>query len=175
MCLSKHFLSHLYTPLEAEMSQIVTVFFNSYTRMLRKHVVNVKVPLQAKCIRWEAFKFNDMFIDCCVYKKNTAEKTVFPIVVNSIVIVVDVKVSFLLLVHVRRVYNNVGKFYIHKSRTYLLSYSYSSRCFSGWWKFSGLGWKWFVLTVWRCYKEKMEMFLRLWMWFCWNGCKQLNL
>lgn len=98
--------------------------------MLRKHVAKVKVPLLAKCIRREAFKFNGMFIDCCVYKK-IVEKTVFPIVVDSIVIAVDVKVSFLLLVHVRRVYNNVVEFYIHKNRTYLLSYSYSSCCFSG--------------------------------------------
>ena len=58
--------------------------------MLRKHVF--KVPLLAKCIRREAFKFNDMFIDCCVYKK--AENSVFSIVVDSIVIVVDVKVLF---------------------------------------------------------------------------------
>ena len=102
-------------------------FLIAALKMLRKHVV--KVPLLAKCIRWEAFKFNDMFIDCCVYKK--AERLSFPIVVDSIVIVVDVKVSFLLLVHVRRVYNNVVEFYIHKSRTYLLSCSHSSRCFSG--------------------------------------------
>jgi hypothetical protein len=73
--LKVHFCAYLstfslaHTRLDAE---IVTnshshSFFNSYMNMLRKHVV--KVPLLAKCIRREAFKFNDMFIDCCVYKK----------------------------------------------------------------------------------------------------------